>query len=170
MSRYIRRIMLVLCVSLEVSSCAGRACDDYRHLAFGPTEGMVPVETRVPALSGLRDVKPFPVKYVLERESYRIVARAYEKDFSPAATLSVEAEAPMSLKVASIGTDTDGASCIVQVEQGGGVIFSWGRMEGCAATGKISIEVINASGDQIAHEELTFDVITNGRFCLNDGL
>lgn len=80
MSKHARRIVLAACVLLPASACAATNCGDYKYLAFGPASGMVALETRVPAVNGLRDVKPFPLTYAFTRESYRLVARTYERE------------------------------------------------------------------------------------------
>lgn len=162
--------MLAASVLLPASACAAIHCSDYKYLAFGPASGMVALETRIPAVGGLRDVKPFPVAYVVKREGYRLVARIYERDHSPTATLSVETEAPVSLKMVSAPVAADGTDCIVHVEQNGGLKFSWLDKKGCATSEKIGIAVIDATGAQIAADELPFAVVTNGRYCVKDGL
>lgn len=170
MTKHARRIVLAASVLLPASACAATNCGDYKYVAFGPASGMVALETRVPVVSGLRDVKPFPVTYAFKREGYRLVARTYERGHGPTAVLSVEAQAPMSLKMVSIPTAADGAGCIVHVEQNDGVKFSWLDKKGCATSGKIVVAIFDASGDQIAAEELPFAVITNGRYCVKDAL
>lgn len=162
------RLALAACL-MPTSSCSATYCGDYRHLAFQSVPGMTVVETRVPALSGLHDVKPFPISYVLKRDAYQIMARIYEKDDGPAATLSVDAAAPMTLRIVSAASD-NGAHCLVAVEQNEGVKFGWSCRTVDAAKQRIRVAVVDANGAQVAIEELPFTVVTNGRSCVKDGL
>jgi hypothetical protein len=163
--------MVTLATSLlMVNSYAATKCDDYRYLAFGPAPNITILETRVLALSGLRDVRPFPVSYALTRDDYQIVMRIYEQDYGPTATLLVNAATPMTLKAVNYLADREALSCIVEVEQDGRVKFSWLGKSGCAASQRIRVTVIDASGTQVAIEELPFTVVTNGRYCVKDAL
>jgi len=56
------------------------------------------------------------------------------------------------------------------LNRNGGLKFSWLDKKGCATNGKIGAAVFDASGAQIATEELPFAVVTNGRYCVKDGL
>ena len=170
MREWIGRIAGAVSLMLSANSCTAMECDDYRHLAFGSAPDVTVLETRVPALSGLRDVKPFPVSYVLKRDGYQILARAYEKDYGPTAMLSVEAAAAKKLRATKIPTAADGSGCIVSVEQTGGVKFSWLGKPGCDVNQIIALAVIDVAGNQIASEEISFTVVKNGRFCVKDGL
>lgn len=162
---------IVLAMSLlSANSCAATECADYRHLVFELVQGMTIEETRVPALGGLRDVKPFPISYALRRSSYQVIVRSYERDYGPTATLSVEAGAPMTLRVTDVPMSSAGSSCVVMVEQSGGVKFSWLGKAGYGTNPSIAVAVIDATGSQIAIEELPFKVVTNGRYCVRDAL
>lgn len=163
------RIALAACL-LPASSCATTKCDDYRYLDFKTVPGMVILDTRVPKLSGLRDVKPFPISYVLKRERYRISVRAYEKDYGATVTLSVDSEAPLTLQVTRIPIAADGTGCIVKVEQGRSVKFSWLGKVGCAANQSLSMAVLDTVGTLVAVENLSFSVVANGRYCVKDSL
>jgi hypothetical protein len=168
MRRLSVRIALAACL-LPVSSCAALKCEDYRHLTFEPGPNISVMETSVPPLSGLRDVKPFPVSYVLKRSGYQIVARIYQKDHGVSATLSVDAEATMTLKIADVSAH-DGPHCLVAIEQNGSVKFGWSCKAEHRAKQRIAVAVIDASGAQVAVEEFPFSVVTNGRSCLKDGI
>lgn len=165
-----RKIALIACL-LPASSCAAAKCGDYKHFEFEPIPGMSITETRVPSLNGLSDVKPFPVSYVLRRSGYEITLRADEKAYGPTVTLSIDSTAaPMTLKTISSPPAADAGSCISKTEQDGSVRFFWLDWKQCAASQSVRVAVIDATGGQVAIEELPFNVVTNGRYCVKDAL
>lgn len=163
-----KNIRICLAVALlPASSCAATKCDDYRHIEVGPLTNLSVVEKRVPALSGLREVQPFPVLYTLKRSNYQIVVRVYEKDYGATATLTVDAPIPMTLRNIE---GYAGSSCVVSVEQNGGVKFSWLGKAGCAEKQNIQFSVVDTIGAKVAIENMPFAVVTNGRYCVKDSL
>ena len=163
-----RNVALAACL-LAASSCAATKCGDYKHFEFLPMPGMTVTETRVPSLNGLSNVKPFPLSYLLRRNGYEITLRPDEKAYGPTAVLTVDSPAaPMTLKMISAPLAADGGSCISKTEQGRSVRFFWLDWKQCAARQSVSVAVIDATGAQFAIEELPFNVVTNGRYCVKD--
>lgn len=154
---------------LPMSSCAASKCGDYKHFDFSETPNIAISDVRVPALNGLSGVKPFPVSYTITRSQYQITLFADEKSYGPTATLSIASSAvPLTLQIIDSPLAIDGSSCISRSSQNGDVKFFWLDWKGCYASQNVSVAVIDAGGVQIAIENLSFSVVTNGRYCVTD--
>lgn len=170
----LRRVMLALCV-LPTSACT--VCGDYEYFEFASNPETRVLETRTPALKGLSGVKPFPVSYVMNRPGYQLKLRA-EMGYGPTIVLSVESDKAMTLgklpleKMPMSVAALDGiGNCLGYGDRAGGVVaFKWLGNKNCATQWTISVAVIDATGAQIAVENLAFEVVKNGRWCVEDSL
>ena len=160
---------LALAACFLLSGCT--TCGDYKHLEFIGDEGARITESRVPNLSGLSGVSPFPVEYVVNRDSYQLVLRADETTYGPTIVVSVKSSVAMGLKMNSSSATPDGRGyCFSYDEAGADLRVAWFDNSNCETRREFSVTIEDAGGTQVSIEKLPFEVVTNGRYCTVDAL
>lgn len=147
-------------------------CDDYEHFSFSAESNLNIVDVDVPRRSGLEGVEPFPLHYRLDRSGYRVEVKIDESSYGPAATIiATSGSAPVQVKMLTPTRAPETEQfCFSYREVGKQLLVSWMGGEGCEAVGEFQIAVHGREGDVQGIEVLTFDIVRNGRYCVEDGL
>ena len=157
---------LVLCFQLQHVQLSAAT----KHIEFASQEMRI-LEERVPPLSGLSGTKPFPVSYALNRERYALRLRVDETSYLPAIVVSIQADVPMSLGLITAPSAPDGNGyCFSYTVSGKELKLTWLDRENCVTQHSIKLALKNSDGVNAAVEDLSFNVIPNGRYCVEDAL
>lgn len=145
-------------------------CSTFRHLDFTQVRGATVVESGVLDLNGLLGVEPFPLAYAIKRDGYQLNLKAGQAHLATA-RVSIVSNRSLRLKLLSVHpVSPKQFGCYSNDESPDGLTIRWISAEGCGTTGTIRVAVSDETGEEVAIEELRFDAVPNGHFCITDAL
>lgn len=159
----------LLATSALMSGCSA-SCGSYQYLRFPLGADVRVSEVRIPALAGLTRVAPFPISYALERTRYRLKLQVDETSYLPTANISVESNDLQSLAVTMLPNDVGPDGCYSYQESRTMLKFTWLGRGHCDARRSIMLSVNDANGMRLGVERFSFDVVTNGHYCVADSI
>lgn len=168
--KYGQLIICSICL-LPTTGCAMH-CGNYKYLDFASNPDAHVLRSGVPKLYGLRDVKPFPLSYVINRPSYQIKLRVDETAYGSTIDIGLESKREIAIHLIAPPDIADPfLGCFsFRKSSNTDVKVLWHDRKSCIGRKHIDLSVRHSSGEPIAMERLSFEVITNGRYCVPDAL
>lgn len=147
------------------------SCGDYEYFKFSPESGLKVADIGVPKRSGLEGVDALPLRYRLERSDYQVDIKVDETTYGPSALISATSGSePVAVKmVTTTKLPNSEQYCFSYREIGKQLSVSWLGGHGCEAINAFQIAVQRPDGTTQGLEVLPFDVVKNGRYCVEDG-
>lgn len=155
---------------LLTSACVSK-CNEYKYYDFADTSGARIVQMQVPNTIGLHGVTAFPTSYIITRPRYKLVIRVDQSSYLPTFTVSPAEGAFINLTVTSSPADLSLHNyCYSFKKIDEAISITWLETQSCGDRGHIDLAVKGKGGQLIASDELRFQMVSNGRYCINDGL
>ncbi len=162
--------MIVAILGGSFSAIAGCVpySDTFRHMSFEDSPGVEVVRYGTPELDGLIDVSDFPVEYTLSRGDYHMNLDV--SGYRPSVRVRVQSGNSYQ-RIGIRLLDEQGASCATSGGANNEAKTSYTLSAGGnCENGSLVVNVEDASGSTVHFEQIPFRIVTNGRFCVWDGL
>lgn len=156
-----------LILTLPILCGCVMTCSDYRYMSFSRDSGAEILETGVPNLRGFREVHPFPVSYSIARRQYKLKLDII--GYGPGVRISLAESDERLLSLQGLpATFRDGRACYSWSKREGSLVFGWIGDKACEGQQELHFEIVDATGTRVAEERISFDLATNGRYCVMD--